>query len=193
MSADNRSRLGAVEGLSKAGSPAVMPPPPRPVPASTPPLSAVPDRQGETDSTPAAPAPRPPEEERRPFGQHDPSDDIERGITLSLPLSVERAAKKHAKTSGTTRATVLMDALVDQMEVLGELVAGTKPRTTRDALGMRRSTKPVTEAKVPFSVRILMGNLKVIDSLVKRHGATDRSQLCAAALRAYLLDSPPEE
>lgn len=166
----DRTQLQPVEGLTRATQ--IVSPPkrsprptqPRPPAATTPP------------SQPAAPQPRP--------TKRAASEAMKR-VTLSLPVVVVEALRERAARDRASQSDVLMDALEASSDRLGELLSKEQETQRRSGLFVRsvaRASEPLTT----LSLRLLAGNVKVIDELAESLEASSRSRMCTAALRDYL-------
>lgn len=158
---------------------------PRPSPATVSDIPAV-QHEGPPPSTPSRPISR---AARRPKRVETRPDEALAPVSLSLPTALCTATRAHIKEHDTTIAETLMDAIVANHARLPALVDRLKRQHRNDGLFVRIEARP-EEERSPLTFRMLGRNLSVIDGLVVKVGAENRSQLCRAALEAYLQSEP---
>lgn len=178
------STRSAVSGLAKpprqSGSRLPAPPPRRTSTVTPPPPP--PSPAGFTP--PAAPSTRAPKPRKAASGGKGPEGRMQ-SVSLSLPVEMCSAWRARVKRDDSTLADVLMDALVATQDDLSVLVGELRAKPRSDGLFVRKERKPSEDlSTVPF--KMATGNLEVVDNLQQDVGAESRSQLCRAALGAYL-------
>ncbi len=111
-----------------------------------------------------------------------------RAISFTTPVELS-ARLSAAATDGRTLADVVLAAVEETEPRLTDLIDAERPPASNgsglfpdSASGRRRNREP----RVVVSLRLSEGNVEVLDQLVVRHQADDRSQLITAALRAAL-------
>jgi hypothetical protein len=112
-----------------------------------------------------------------------------RSISFTTPVLVRDLLRTTARASERTVAEVVLGAVSDSRERLGDLVAAERPTSPSTfvlfpdpAAAPARSSEP----RVTVTLRTTAANIQVLDDLVVSHRADDRSQLITAALRAAL-------
>lgn len=174
---NDRARLAAVPGLAKVPGPPIRPTAPRPEaapPAAAPPL-------------PPAPVTKPAAPSRSRASER--STGAIRDMSFTTPLSVRTKLREAASKPDITKAAVVLAAVEANADRLGDLITAERVSTpTAGALFPDPAMTPraAGEPRVPESMRLTARNLDVLDELVARNGADDRSQLLTAALRAHL-------
>ncbi|MGK2876115.1 MAG: CopG family ribbon-helix-helix protein [Nocardioides sp.] len=159
----------------------------------------------------AAPAPV-----AAPAGNAEPEKpNEERGAVEAKPKKAARPKASSASTGGMKRTTIsipqrlaasmrerlqadrkvsqiqfILNAIEANAHQLAELVEKERPAapTTRGLFPDQSTSRNVIEERTTINFDTTEANLKVIDSLVEKHGADSRSQLIRAALRAVLAD-----
>ncbi|MDQ3157309.1 MAG: ribbon-helix-helix domain-containing protein [Actinomycetota bacterium] len=98
--------------------------------------------------------------------------------------------RRTAQNSDTTLTQLVLDAIEANIDQLAELIAREQPSKTGGAgklFPQREHAAPRSqETRVATSLRIGSDNLRVLDDLVKKHHADNRSQLITAVLRDHL-------
>ncbi len=111
-------------------------------------------------------------------------------MTLSLPIRTCASMRARVKHDESTLANVLMDAITATQDDLPDLVAKVRKQFRTDGLFVRKEAKDVEErSTVTFNMRVQ--NVRALDNLAEQLAAESRSQMCRAALDAYLAD--PDE
>lgn len=180
---ETRTRLAPATALSK-----VTPLPPRPwaVPAPTDTPATTHDESKPTEPTRAQPT-APSTSPHRPTSQS--SSGGNRPMSFTTPLPIREALRDSVRQSDATVAEVVLGAIADNLEDLTQLVVAERPADTPargpfpDAAAAPART---TEPRATVSLRLTAANLDVLNNLVHRHHADNRSQLITAALRASL-------
>ncbi|MGD9961864.1 hypothetical protein [Nocardioides sp.] len=111
--------------------------------------------------------------------------------TISIPQRL--AASMRERLQGDRRVSqiqFILNAIESNAHQLGELVAKERPLapTTGGLFPDPSTGRKAIEERTTINFDTTEANLKVIDSLVEKHGAESRSQLIRAALRAVLAD-----
>ena len=108
-------------------------------------------------------------------------------VTLSLPVTLVQRLKRYAKAHDTSYASVVMDAIVSNRDELAVLVSRLRPDEESDGIFVRKAPRKV-EDRTAISFRTRKANVAAIDDLASSDEilAENRSQLCHAALDAYL-------
>ena len=162
--------LSAVPPSSAPAAPETDAPPNQTEPAATP----------EPASGPAAPDPAVSPEPNKPRVS-DASAGGKRLVIVYMPASLREWLRKAAV--GSTQLQVVLDA-VEQAEVDGELGQAVAEAQQPDTGGLfvRPRSSRGSRAHVQVSLSMLASHVDVLDRLVAKHGATDRSALVRAAL-----------
>lgn len=194
--ATDRPRLTPVPGLAKVpGPPRRTTPhtPAAPAPATTAPAATGPvhdsAREGGQD---APPPPAAPAIASRPRVS-DRSTGAVRDMSFTTPLLIRTKLREHAAKPDTTKAAVVLAAVEATAGRLADLVAaerGTGPAAGALFPDPASTARATGDPRVPESLRLTARNLAVLDDLVTRCGADDRSQLLTAALRTHLDAAP---
>lgn len=199
--ATDRPRLTPVPGLAKVpGPPRRTTPhtPAAPAPATTAPAATEPAAPGPVDDSARegghdAPPPRAaPVVASRPRVS-DRSTGAVRDMSFTTPLFIRTKLREHAAKPDTTKAAVVLAAVEATASRLADLVAaerGTGPAAGALFPDPASTARATGGPRVPESLRLTARNLAVLDDLVTRCGADDRSQLLTAALRTHLDDAP---
>jgi hypothetical protein len=178
-----RPSLSAVPGLKRTS--ALPGPPPRKSRANTAPDEPL------TSSPVAAtalPTPSPKEgKSRTPRRVNEPAANSLVPVTLSLPVPVVQRLKRYAKDHDLAYANVIMDAIVAHRDELGTLVSHLRPNVASDGIFVRTTPRKSAE-RTTLSFRTRRANVVALDELWESDeiAAENRSQLCHAALDAYL-------
>jgi len=98
---------------------------------------------------------------------------------------VERARSYVRAHPEKTNADVVIDALIDKSDELAELVEPLKVKEYTVGLFRRKAPQEVKNHSA-LPVRMSPENWAAIDKLVEQTMADNRSQLCVAALDAFL-------
>jgi hypothetical protein len=188
----DRTPMQPVTGLTKTQRPSVASvpgPPPRPArttPQPPPPETAPTLDQGTGESTtnvrqirrksPAAP-------------KSAESTGGTRDVTFTLPIPLRDALRDRARTGKdeTIPSIVLaaLEANVNDLQKLVDLEKGNNDERGGLFPDPTSNSRP-TETRVAQTMRLSERNLAVVDVLVSKAGAHDRSQLLTAALRPHL-------
>lgn len=155
-----------------------------PTPAPTPPSHPVTPEQRPRD-TKAAPT-KPRGRVGRPRKSVDGAEPT--GIftsTLSLPVDLTDRLKAWAHGQRVTYAQAVMSAIEAHYDELDELVAALQPTEVSGRL-FTVTEKAEQEPRTSVTFNMENRNLAVLDQLVDQVGADNRSELCIAALDAYL-------
>ncbi|GAA1836117.1 hypothetical protein GCM10009795_096610 [Nocardioides hankookensis] len=180
---EDRAPLPVASGLARVPGP---PPrkPPNTVEPDTDAPPTTPTRR--PSATPSKPTPTP--STSKPSRTSNRSTGGTRETSLSLPVSV-REALRAATANGPTNAEVILTAVENNAEHLAELVRAEVPDKA-PASGLfpdRAAAKVASEPRSTAPLLTTEANLAVLDDLQVKVGATSRSQLVSAALRAELI------
>lgn len=109
------------------------------------------------------------------------------GIIIYVQVGLRERLRQRRSRDGSTFGEIVLDAVEATHDQFDTLLAGAGPRTERSGLFVRSvKTAGNAEPHVQVYVRVTAENLDVLDGLVRRHRAPNRSALLAAALDAYL-------
>jgi len=109
------------------------------------------------------------------------------GIIIYVQVGLRERLRQRRSRDGSTFGEIVLDAVEATHDQFDTLFAGAGPRTERSGLFVRSvKTAGNAEPHVQVYVRVTAQNLDVLDGLVRRHRAPNRSALLAAALDAYL-------
>lgn len=108
-------------------------------------------------------------------------------VTLSLPVALVQRLKRYAKAHDASYASVVMDAIVSNRDELALLVSRLRPDEESDGIFVRTTPRKLEE-RTTISFRTRRANVGALDELAASDEilAENRSQLCHAALDAYL-------
>ena len=126
---------------------------------------------------------------RRPAKASD-QVSVTRSISFTTPVPMRNQLRRTAHDQDTTLAQLVLDAIEANIDQLDDLVAAEQPSKIGGEgklFPQREYAAPRSEEpRVATSLRIGSDNLQVLDELVGKHHADNRSQLITAVLRAYL-------
>lgn len=183
-----RPQLSAVAGLKRASA-LPGPPPRRPRPSSAPDEAAIPSPVAAVTESAAAPSPSVKGAKQRsaPRRASDAAANSLVPVTLSLPVPVVQRLKRYAKDHDLAYANIIMDAIVAHRDELGALVSHLRPDVASDGIFVRTTPRKSPE-RTTLSFRTRRANVVALDELWESDdiAAENRSQLCHAALDAYL-------
>jgi hypothetical protein len=200
MSEDQKKTDGAIAGLERPKG--VGGPPPRrhapqagtePAPSAAPSATA-PSSDSATRQN-AAPVARSKRTStaRRPRSYEQVNESSTHPSSLSLPVGVVERARSYVRAHPEkTNADVVIDALIDKSDELAELVEPLKVKEYTVGLFRRKAPQEVKNHSA-LPVRMSPDNWAAIDKLVEQAKADNRSQLCFAALDAFLPELPGNE
>lgn len=196
MSDDQKKTDGAIAGLERPKG--VGGPPPRrhapqagtestpstapstatttePPPGSASRQSTVPAARSKRTNTP-----------RRPRSYEQVNESSTHPSSLSLPVGLVERARSYVRAHPEkTNADVVIDALIDKSDDLAALVEPLKVKEYTVGLFRRKAPQEVKNHSA-LPVRMSPENWAAIDKLVEQKKADNRSQLCVAALDAFL-------
>lgn len=183
-----RPSLSAVPGLKRAN--ALPGPPPRKPRVNPTPGDALKSSPPAANTESAAISTAPPKEVKQPRTPRRASDPAANSlvpVTLSLPVPLVQRLKRYAKDHELAYANVIMDAIVAHRDELGALVAHLRPNVASDGIFVRTTPRKSAE-RTTLSFRTRRANVIALDELWESEeiAAENRSQLCHAALDAYL-------
>ena len=126
----------------------------------------------------------------RPPAKASDQVSVTRSISFTTPVPTRNQLRRTAHERDTTLTQLVLDAIEANIDQLDDLVAAEQP----SKIGGEGKLFPQREYAVPrseeprvaTSLRIGSDNLRVLDELVGKHHADNRSQLITAVLRAYL-------
>ena len=157
-----------------------------PKPARTPrPVEAtVPQTEQVTPGAPSTVAPI------RPAVKTSDRANVTRSISFTTPVPMRNELRRTAHEQDTTLTQLVLDAVEANIDQLDDLIAAEQPPKgggegklfPQREYAASRSEEP----RVATSLRIGSSNLRVLDDLVQKHHADNRSQLITAVLRAHL-------
>lgn len=181
----------AAAGLGRNA--AVPPPPPRPAPPAPRPAEDVPSPAAteavKPPSPQASPAPvdtaaavQQKAEIPTPRRARSYADDISVPITLTQPVALVQWVRE-VRTMEQTVADIVLMAISNNIEALPERVAELRNSKGGRKEGMFTLSAPKAEAPTgPLQIHTRTSNVEMIDRLVIKVGAENRSQLVRAAL-----------
>lgn len=190
---EERRRLPAVEGLAR------IPAPPTGASASAATTmtvaspKAAPEPPAVRTATKMTRTPEKPDSRAQaPQAARGAGSVVMKSVSFSTPYWIRTTLRDtNRATAGSSIPACVLHAIEKHVDELDELVELEKRRTmtppTDGALfphAVGQDATNLAEPKATEVMRIAEGNLDVIDGLVKRCRAKDRSQLITAALRA---------
>ena len=181
-----RPQLSAVAGLKRANA-LPGPPPRKPRPSRAPDETVIPSPVASvTESAPAPPA-KGPRQRTAPRRANDAAANSLVPVTLSLPVAVVQRLKRYAKEHDLAYANIIMDAIVAHRDELAALVSHLRPDVASDGIFVRTTPRKSAD-RTTLSFRTRRANVVALDDLWESDeiAAENRSQLCHAALDAYL-------
>ena len=157
---------------------------PRPVKVPAPVETTEPKPELPARATPSAVAPI------KPPAKASDQVSVTRSISFTTPVPMRNQLRRTAHEQDTTLTQLVLDAIEANIDQLDDLVAAEQPSKSggegklfpKLEYAAPRSDEP----RVATSLRIGSDNLRVLDELVGKHHADNRSQLITAVLRAYL-------
>lgn len=114
-----------------------------------------------------------------------------RRTTISIPQRLAAGMREHLQADRkVSQIQFILNAIEANAHRLAELVDKERPSapTTGGLFPDQSAGRNAIEERTTINFDTTEANLKVIDSLVEKHGADSRSQLIRAALRAVLAD-----
>lgn len=157
---------------------------PRPVRVQPPAETAEPKTVRPATATPSAVGPS------RPPAKASDQVSVTRSISFTTPVPMRNQLRRTAHEQDTTLTQLVLDAIEANIDQLDDLVAAEQPSKIGGEgklFPQREYAAPRSEEpRVATSLRIGSDNLQVLDELVGKHHADNRSQLITAVLRAYL-------
>lgn len=166
-------------------------PPPRrqtsaPAPAAAPAGNAEPEKPSEERGTVEAK----PKKAARPKASSASTGGMKR-TTISIPQRLAASMRERLQADRkVSQIQFILNAIEANAHRLAELVEKERPAapTTGGLFPDQSTSRNAIEERTTINFDTTEANLKVIDSLVEKHGADSRSQLIRAALRAVLGD-----
>jgi metal-responsive CopG/Arc/MetJ family transcriptional regulator len=166
-------------------------PPPRrqtsaPAPVAAPAGNAEPEKPSEERGAVEAK----PKKAARPKASSASTGGMKR-TTISIPQRLAASMRERLQADRTvSQIQFILNAIEANAHRLAELVEKERPAapTTRGLFPDQSTSRNAIEERTTINFDTTEANLKVIDSLVEKHGADSRSQLIRAALRAVLAD-----
>lgn len=165
------------------------PPPRRPIAVSEAPAPSETARP-EADRSEKAPGEPKVKRASRPKASSASTGGMKR-TTISIPLRLAAQMRASLETDRkVTQVQFILNAIESNAHRLAELVEKERPAapTTGGLFPDQSAGRNAIEERTTINFDTTEANLKVIDSLVEKHGADSRSQLIRAALRAVLSD-----
>lgn len=111
--------------------------------------------------------------------------------TISIPQRLAASMRERLQADRkVSQIQFILNAIEANAHRLAELVEKERPAapTTGGLFPDQSTSRNAIEERTTINFDTTEANLKVIDSLVEKHGADSRSQLIRAALRAVLAD-----
>jgi hypothetical protein len=113
------------------------------------------------------------------------TDQLPVAAAVYVPLDVRELVTAHRKATDQTAAEVILRAIESQYARLPELVAALSQPEVGAIFTFAASSKK-KETKVQMGLRMTRGQLRALDEVEERVGASSRGQLVTAAVRAEL-------
>lgn len=169
-------------------------PPPRRQTQTPTPAPVTTEAEGDTEpakpSAERGPSEAKPRKAARPKASSASTGGLRR-TTISIPQRLAAGMRERLQADRkVSQIQFILNAIEANAHRLAELVEKERPTApTAGGLFPDQSTgRNAIEERTTINFDTTEANLKVIDSLVEKHGADSRSQLIRAALRAVLAD-----
>lgn len=109
-----------------------------------------------------------------------------RSISLSIPVTLVKELKSWAREKERAQADIVLDAVSTHHDGLSDLVAKRRRQMVSDGLFTREVPQSHNDSLMTLPLRLRADNVDTLDRLTTETNADSRSQLCVAALAAYL-------